>query len=598
MRKLATHDGLTGLHNRGHMQTLLEDEVRRQARNGRPFCVAILDIDHFKQVNDRFGHAVGDTVLRHFAALGRVAFPGPTDILARWGGEEFLLIMPETTLVDAQAAVAHMRDLVKLYDWRRHHPDLNVAFSAGVCEHEGTRAMETTLELADQALYQAKRLGRDRIETARPSAPSDQESRARPARDTVASFQVLHQAVAAHLPQPDDMDELPAATIVRPAGGAAARARSGWTAWGLAGLWWGPDPALHQSLRLCLVSSVVYLSLALVSLTYAIPHGLVEEKIGHLFIVHQLIGALVPYAVIRSGLTVQLADRALLVPQMLWAFGGLAIAFAVVPTTRAYDLQIFCVVMVFGFLDLQPRQAISMGATAIGLLALSYTYLLIAQPSDFQWVRDGVGVASAFVVLSLLSLQSRNFALVRNRARDQKRALLVASEEVQRLMTRDALTGLFARRHMQRLMTQECERHARSGHSFCVVLIDLDHFKQINDTYGHQVGDEALMGFAQEAVSVLRNTDVIGRWGGEEFVLLLSDAEPAQAGFQASERLRQHVASRRLCPKAPDLRVSYSAGVAQHRPGETLGQLLERADMALYAAKARGRNCSVLSPPE
>lgn len=595
MRELATHDGLTGLHNRCHMQTLLDDEVRRQARNGRPFCVAILDIDHFKQVNDHFGHAMGDTVLRHFAALGRIAFPGPTDILARWGGEEFLLIMPETTLADAQAAVAHLRDLMKLYDWRGHHPDLKVAFSAGVCEHEQTRSIDATLELADQALYRAKRLGRDRIETARPLTPSDQAARARPARNMAASPQELPKKVAALLPPSDDMDDIPATMAVRPAGRAKARTASGRPARGLAGLLWGPDPALHQALRLCLVSSVIYLSLALVGLTYSIPHRIAADEVGHLFIVHQLIAAFVPYALIRSGVTARLTDRALLVPQMLWAFGGLAIAFALVPITRAYDLQIFCVVMVFGFLDLQPRQSILLGATAIGLLGLSYIYLLVDQPANFHGVHDGVGVISAFFVLTLLSLQSRNFALVRNRAREETRELLAASQEVHRLMTRDALTGLFGRQHMQRLMTRECERHARSGHSFCVVLIDLDHFKQINDTHGHQVGDEALVGFAQEAASLLRNTDVIGRWGGEEFVLLLSDADPAQAGFQVSERLRQHVAAQRLCPKAPELRVTYSAGVAQHRMGETLSQLLERADLALYAAKARGRNCSVLS---
>ena len=155
----------------------------------------------------------------------------------------------------------------------------------------------------------------------------------------------------------------------------------------------------------------------------------------------------------------------------------------------------------------------------------------------------------------------------------------------------DARRGRFNRQHMQHLLERECGRHRRSAVAFCVALVDLDHFKRINDGYGHRVGDEALAGFAAAAREVLRETDVLARWGGEEFLVLLPESEPVASGLLALDRLREALAARCLCPAAPQLQVTFSAGVAEYRPGEAIEQTLARADQALYAAKAAGRNC-------
>lgn len=169
LNALSTRDGLTQLFNRRHMLTLLEEEIRRSHRCGRPFCVAILDIDFFKRVNDQHGHAMGDTVLRDVANLAQATL-GPTQALARWGGEEFLLLMPETTLAEATDAVERIRGAVRDHDWARRVPGLKVSLSAGVCEHDGMPLATSTLERADRALYQAKHAGRDRVVAAEPVA--------------------------------------------------------------------------------------------------------------------------------------------------------------------------------------------------------------------------------------------------------------------------------------------------------------------------------------------------------------------------------------------------------------------------------------------
>jgi len=195
----------------------------------------------------------------------------------------------------------------------------------------------------------------------------------------------------------------------------------------------------------------------------------------------------------------------------------------------------------------------------------------------------------------ILTVQSPNFSLARVRQRQERRELADTMAQVRELLIHDALTGMFNRQHMQTLLERECERQLRSGRGFCVALIDLDHFKRINDEHGHQVGDEALVGFASGAQQVLRETDVICRWGGEEFLVLLVATGTGPDGLQTLERLRLHIASQKLCPSAPSLQVTFSAGLAVHEGDGPLSALLERADRALYAAKAGGRNRCVLS---
>lgn len=162
LNALSIRDGLTQLFNRRHFQTLLDEELRRNHRCRRPFCVAILDIDFFKRVNDQHGHAVGDVVLREVSRLAQGAI-GPTHALARWGGEEFLLLMPETLLPAAMDTLEAVRRAVSEHDWGQHAAGLCVTLSAGACEHGDDLNVNSTLERADRALYQAKHGGRDQV---------------------------------------------------------------------------------------------------------------------------------------------------------------------------------------------------------------------------------------------------------------------------------------------------------------------------------------------------------------------------------------------------------------------------------------------------
>jgi diguanylate cyclase (GGDEF)-like protein len=144
------------------MVDVLTDERKRFVRTGRAFCVATLDLDHFKRVNDSWGHQAGDAVLAGFAAVSLDVLR-KCDVLARWGGEEFLLLMPETTRNEALVALERIRHGLDAYDWGSALPaGQRVTFSAGVTQYGLGEPLEAALERSDRALYAAKNAGRNR----------------------------------------------------------------------------------------------------------------------------------------------------------------------------------------------------------------------------------------------------------------------------------------------------------------------------------------------------------------------------------------------------------------------------------------------------
>jgi diguanylate cyclase (GGDEF)-like protein len=153
-------DSLTGLANRRMLDKRLADEFSRAARHRRPLAVALLDVDHFKRVNDRYSHAVGDAVLRELAQL-LVATVRHTDLVARFGGEEFVLVLVETDAGAAQWACEKLRVAIATHDWKRVHGGLSLTASIGYCADTDVESYAQMLAAADRSLYQAKARGRN-----------------------------------------------------------------------------------------------------------------------------------------------------------------------------------------------------------------------------------------------------------------------------------------------------------------------------------------------------------------------------------------------------------------------------------------------------
>jgi diguanylate cyclase (GGDEF)-like protein len=164
-----------------------------------------------------------------------------------------------------------------------------------------------------------------------------------------------------------------------------------------------------------------------------------------------------------------------------------------------------------------------------------------------------------------------------------------AYKRIEELAELDELTGAFNRRCIMRMLDEEIARSARNGLPCSIALIDLDHFKRVNDTYGHPTGDEVLRTFAITMFANIRSVDRFGRYGGEEFLLVLPDMT-TEGAARAMDRLRGIVADLDWSAFSPGMNVTLSAGVATLRPNETTDSLLARTDTALYLAKAQGRN--------
>lgn len=201
----------------------------------------------------------------------------------------------------------------------------------------------------------------------------------------------------------------------------------------------------------------------------------------------------------------------------------------------------------------------------------------------------GLALAAAGLAMLILLVVSAITAL---RANDRAAE---ATAELRRVAATDPLTGLWNRRHLLERIEAETGRSRRNGWPLCLAILDVDHFKRVNDEHGHPAGDEVLRMLAGLFKDSVRLSDVVGRMGGEEFAILMPETDRAQARL-VCERLREAVAERPIrLPSGEELGVTLSTGIALMAGREASDRLISRADSALYDAKADGRNCVKLA---
>lgn len=307
-----------------------------------------------------------------------------------------------------------------------------------------------------------------------------------------------------------------------------------------------------------------------------------------------LAGMAVFYALIRSGWSRRLDDPSMTVPQMVYSIASGAVAYALLGAGRGGVFPILMVILMFGMFIATPGQMRAVSLYAVGLFGVVMAAMAWRHPAVYVPAIEFGHFVMVATMLPAVSILAARLARMRQRARRQRAELKEALARIRELATRDELTGLINRRHMQQLMEQEHRRCVRSGQVFCLAVIDIDHFKPVNDRHGHAGGDEVLRAVAQETARHLRISDVLARWGGEEFVLMMPDARAVLARTGA-ERLRERIEALRVAVRGEEIGVTLSIGLAEHHAGESVAQTLERADQALYEAKAQGRNRVVVA---
>jgi diguanylate cyclase (GGDEF)-like protein len=171
------------------------------------------------------------------------------------------------------------------------------------------------------------------------------------------------------------------------------------------------------------------------------------------------------------------------------------------------------------------------------------------------------------------------------------------NQELYHRATEDALTGMYNRRMMSDYLDYEINRAVRTGGTLAVLLADIDHFKAVNDTHGHDCGDAVLQQIASVLRGNLRDQDIVARWGGEEFLVLLPDTDAAGA-LTVAEHLRSRVETRSLSCGGAALSITMTFGAAEYSPEKERTQLVKEADLALYQGKRQGRNRSQSYSPD
>ncbi|MBK5968854.1 MULTISPECIES: GGDEF domain-containing protein [Thiorhodovibrio] len=196
-----------------------------------------------------------------------------------------------------------------------------------------------------------------------------------------------------------------------------------------------------------------------------------------------------------------------------------------------------------------------------------------------------------------LSEQTTKLQALNDQLHEEIQHRKVLEAELRRMATTDELTGISNRRHILELGEHEVRRHRRTQQPLTLMLCDLDYFKQVNDCYGHGIGDDVLCHFADLFRSELREGDVAGRLGGEEFLGILPETT-LDDGLQVAERLRERLAQAQIQSQRGPIQLTLSIGVASLAKDEPLNRAIARADRSLYRAKDAGRNQVVADTPD
>ena len=318
--------------------------------------------------------------------------------------------------------------------------------------------------------------------------------------------------------------------------------------------------------------------------------GAIPPIIGPAFAGCGLLTVAFNIALSESGFTERFKDHYFVTPQVLVSM-TIMLAFAyVAPEVGVMFLCTLFVVFNFSSLRSTPMQtAIVWTLMALGLAAL---FLLTDKPIS---IPHGTSM-ERFATMSVFVLgigRCMSLGIFSNSLRQslyaKSLALKEAYKRIEELAELDELTGSLNRRCIMRMLEEEISRAHRTNSGCSIALIDLDWFKRVNDTFGHPTGDEVLRTFSITVFANLRDVDRFGRFGGEEFLLVLPDT-PHGTAARILDRLRAIIADLDWSSFSPGMQVTISAGIATLRVDETPDAILARADRALYQAKAQGRN--------
>jgi diguanylate cyclase (GGDEF)-like protein len=361
----------------------------------------------------------------------------------------------------------------------------------------------------------------------------------------------------------------------------------------LSSLAFGDEPKQRQRLRQTVLANLSYLCFMVVHYC-EMRSGLIDATQALMLFLYCAFGCTSFYVAMRAGLNLRLKDPSLTAAQQLYAGIAVIWTYSICAPDRGACLCILNLILLFGVLRFRARETIQLSVTLLSLLGCVMLMRHAQDPVDYPRSAElyyfvyGVITMGGTCVLTSWTAQLQQAYL------RQRTELRQALEQIRLLAERDDLTGLINRRAMLPIMRCEMDARRPGDGGLCIALIDIDRFKNVNDKFGHQIGDETLRSFANIAKTTLRAGDVFARWGGEEFLLMLPDCSVAQ-GRDCLERIRAALAAADFSFVCPGYQLTISAGVTSLREDDRLEAALERADQAMYQAKRTGRDRVLIS---
>jgi len=593
---MAELDVKTGLHNYRHFERTLEDELARSQRAGQPLAVLFTDLDHFKQVNDRYGHAVGDRVLLQTANLHTAALRR-TDLVARFGGEEFVALLPGTDVDEALQLAERVRAAIESHEFDAGEggPTLRCTISVGVAVAPGDGSDPITLmKNADHALYQAKRTRNavgQRAAAVERSTVETTQVEVTPPRATalpVKASAILWAVVACGL-------------ILAAASTLQIQRLDIWTAalplilLTVASEFLGVRIYEAGRDRISFSLSAAATMIAVTALPPAAPLVSLAGSMVHALRARRRDAPRTLFNLANPPFAAAAAAIAYLALRPIGQ--DLGFSHLLAGSVAAITFYLFNSGLVAVLVSMSTRRSLidvlresGWSAPINVFLCLTGAFIGDAHPvlgpvGTFVFV---VPVLMMRLTLDLYSKRSQRAITTLQALNTQleteitQRKRFEASLEHQAL--HDPLTNFPNRSYLLERIAESTSGAEDDAEPFALLLLDLDRFKEINDTFGHQCGDLLLLQVAQRLRDRLRSDDTIARLGGDEFGVLLPGAK-ADGAVKAA-RVILEALEQPLILEGQELEVHASIGIAlSPEHGRDPDVLMRRADVAMYVAK-------------
>lgn len=357
-----------------------------------------------------------------------------------------------------------------------------------------------------------------------------------------------------------------------------------------------PQQALRMQRHLAAMASLVVFTLICI-LFYSNDLFVIDRLTFSYILIFFWAGALLITLTFRLRLNKMCSDPSLTVLQIVWGTSFLLTITYSLNESRGLILMAYFGMLSFGFFKLRFREFLSVAMFAILGYTLIILYLFIYEPDRIDIKLELLQLLAFVSTITVMLFTGSSIHRLRESASKQRDELQAALELNKTLATTDELTGLYNRRYFMKKLAEQKALSERDDSDFVICYCDLDHFKSINDTFGHHTGDIVLKKFAEILKSSIREIDYAARFGGEEFICLLvhTDIENSK---KVTDRIRKTLQDYKFGDIAPSLSATVSIGIANFKEFNTIQETMMSADHRMYAAKNNGRNKVVDSDEE